>query len=82
MAGEPLYTVAQCEAELRSIDDDIRAVRSRPASSGADGVYYSNMGRLRELMELRRQWEDRLRDAKAFEAGGAPRGQGPDFEVY
>lgn len=82
MAREPLYTLAQCEAELRSIDEDIRKVRSRAASAGGDGVYYSNMGRLRELGELREVWEVRRRDALAYEEGAAPRGQGPDFEVY
>jgi hypothetical protein len=80
--SEPLYTISQCEAQIRIIDESMSKIILIPPSAGADGVYYSNAGRVRELMELRDRWESLLTTARAFEENGRPRGQGPDYEVW
>lgn len=79
---KPIYTVAECEAKIREIDALLATVASVPVSSGSDGTYYQNGGRIADLRNMRRDWEDRLKEASAFEEGGRPSGQGPDYEVY
>jgi len=79
---KPIYTVAEAEAKIREIDGLISAATAVPVSAGSDGTYYQNGGRVNDLMKLRAQWEDRLALALAYEEGGRPSGQGPDYEVY
>lgn len=79
---KPLYTVAECEEKLREIDALLSQVAAVPVSSGSDGTYYQNGGRIADLRDMRKDWEGRLAAALAYEEGGRPSGQGPDFEVY
>lgn len=82
MARKPIYSVAECEAQIRQIDELLAGVLAVPVSSGSDGTYYQNGGRVSDLRATRADWEARLKDALAFEEGSRPSGQGPDYEVY
>lgn len=82
MARQPTYSVAECEAKIREIDALLSTVLAVPVSSGSDGTYYQNGGRVSDLRNLRADWEARLKDALAFEEDGRPSGQGPTYEVY
>lgn len=82
MATKPLYTVAECEARLREIDELLFQVAAVPVSSGSDGTYYQNAGRIADLRNMRADWERRLAEAQASEGTKRPSGQGPDYEVY
>lgn len=79
----PLYTAAECEAEIKEIDALIRSVRAKPVGVGVPGAGNAHwIGRLADLRKERATWEARLKEARLYEAkcsGGVNRSriQGP-----
>lgn len=79
----PMYTVEECLAEIKAIDDEIRLLRKAPNQQSVGGDSVSFAGRLAELRQQRRDWQKRLREAKAYEYDEPRQGlQGPDREIH
>lgn len=64
---EPIYTAAECRAEIKAIDALIAKFRRLPAQVSARGLFTSTMGKGAELAASRRLWEMRLKEALAYE---------------
>lgn len=77
---EPIYSETECEAEIKQIDAEIRKIRRAPASQSVKGFSAHFMGRIKDLQAERDRWQQRLREARAYERGESTL-QGPKMRV-
>lgn len=83
--ADPIYTREEILARIKALDVQIETASNAPQQSSFGGNFVSFQGRVNELMALRRQWQDRLREFDATQGtdGRTPSqaAQGPNFKV-
>ena len=80
MAEDGLYTVAECEAELKRVNELIAKYKNTPTVMRDGPVSANFQSRLNQLYKDREYWEQRYEEAKARE-NQASSLQGPDIKV-